>query len=247
MQTWRHSWIWSLLVTLWALVSVLLAALLILLAAPFLGGKRAFFRIAPYWPRILFWLAGIRQEVRGWEGLPEAIRTGQQPVIFMSNHESNLDPPVLIGAIPVPAVYISKKELRLVPLVGWAAAVGGTLFIDRGKRERAIRSLHEAALKIRHGKNVVIFPEGTRTRTGELGSFKKGGFVLAQDAGVPIVPLATVGGFHTLPAGSFRLRPGSYIMQFGQPVHPSDYPDRTALAEELHRRIRDLVQRAKEV
>ena len=108
--------------TLWALVSVLLAALLILLAAPFLGGKRAFFRIAPYWPRILFWLAGIRQEVRGWEGLPEAIRTGQQPVIFMSNHESNLDPPVLIGAIPVPAVYISKKELRLVPLVGWAAA-----------------------------------------------------------------------------------------------------------------------------
>ena len=102
----------------------------------------------------------------------------------MSNHESNLDPPVLISGIPIPAVFLAKKEVKWMVPVGWAAMMAGTIFIDRSNRERAINSLHRAAPEIRGGKSVVIFPEGTRTRTGELLPFKKGGFVMAEEAGV---------------------------------------------------------------
>lgn len=230
---------------LWGVVTVLLDALGIILLAPFLGGKRAFFTIGPLWARQMFWIGGVRLEIRGWENLPEDIRSEKQPVIFMSNHESNLDPPVLIAALPVPAVYISKKELKWVPLVGWAAGLGGTIFIDRGKRERAVQSIHHAAEQIRDGKTVVIFPEGTRTRTGRLGPFKKGGFAMALDAGVPIVPLATVGGFRTLPPGSLRLRPGSYTILVGAPVDPSTFPDRDSLLQEVRRNIEMLLESAR--
>ncbi len=237
----RNTWIWGALMIPWGLVTVLLDALAILLLAPFLGGKRAFFLIAPLWIRLMFRIAGIRMEVRGWETLPEAIRSGRQPVVFMSNHQSNLDPPVLITGIPVPAVYISKKELIWVPIVGLAAWLGGTIFIDRSKRERAIQGLKQAAREVRNGKSVVIFPEGTRTRTGKMGPFKKGGFSLAMDAGVPVIPMATVGGFETLPPGSLRLRPGRYSIHFGEPVDPTAFDNRDTLQQEVHRRISALV------
>ena len=183
--------------------------------------------------------------MRGWEALPEDIRAERRPVIFMSNHESNLDPPVLIAAIPIPAVYISKKELKWVPLVGWAAQLGGVIFIDRSNRERAIHSIQRAAQEIRDGKSVVIFPEGTRTRTGALGRFKKGGFPMALDAGVPIVPLATVGGFQTLPPGARGVRPGRYAVRFGVPVDPARFPERDALLQEVRTRIQDLIAAAR--
>lgn len=229
----------------WGLVTVLLDAVVILLLAPFLGGKRAFFLIGPLWARQMFWVGGVKLDVQGWDNLPEAIRSEKQPVIFMSNHESNLDPPVLISALPVPSVYISKKELKWVPLVGWAAGLGGTIFIDRANRDRAIQSIHQAAAQIRGGKTVVIFPEGTRTRTGRLGPFKKGGFAMALEAGVPIVPLATVGGFKTLPPGSLRLRPGRYTILIGNPVDPTGFADRESLMQEVRRHIEVLVETAK--
>ena len=241
----RNTWIWSVFMILWGVVTVLLDALGIILLTPFLGGKRAFFTIGPLWARQMFWVGGVKLEIRGWEKLPEAIRSEKQPVIFMSNHESNLDPPVLIAALPVPAVYISKKELKWVPLVGWAAGLGGTIFIDRGKRERAVQSIHHAAEQIRDGKTVVIFPEGTRTRTGRLGPFKKGGFAMALAAGVPIVPLATVGGFRTLPPGSLRFRPGSYTILVGAPVDPAAFPDRDSLLREVRRHIEMLLESAR--
>jgi 1-acyl-sn-glycerol-3-phosphate acyltransferase len=244
--TLRNTWIWGALMIPWGVLSVLLDGLVIVLLAPFLGGKRAFFLIGPLWARQMFWVGGIRLDLVGWENLPEDIRNEKQPVIFMSNHESNLDPPVLISAIPVPAVYISKKELKWVPLVGWAAGLGGTIFIDRGKRERAVQGIHQAAAEIKGGKTVVIFPEGTRTRTGKLGPFKKGGFAMAQSAGVPIVPLATVGGFQALPPGSLRLRPGRYTILVGQPVDPSAFPDRESLMVEVRRSIEALVEAARE-
>ena len=241
----RSTWIWGALMVPWGVLTVLLDAVVILLLAPFLGGKRAFFTIGPLWARQMFWVGGVKLEVQGWENLPEDIRSAKQPVIFMSNHESNLDPPVLIAALPVPAVYISKKELKWVPLVGWAAGVGGTIFIERGKREHALDSVHQVAAEIRGGKTVVIFPEGTRTRTGQLSPFKKGGFAMALDAGVPIVPMATVGGFKTLPPGSLRLRPGHYTILIGNPVFPATFPDRNALMNEVHRSIETLVETAK--
>lgn len=245
MDWFRTTIVWSVLMVPWGVLTVILDALGILLLTPFLGGKRAFFTVGPLWAKQLFWVGGVKLEVLGWEDLPEEIRNEKQPVVFMSNHESNLDPPVLISAIPVPAVYISKKELKWVPLVGWVAGLGGTLFIDRRNRERAIHSIREASAQIRGGKTVVMFPEGTRTRTGAIGPFKKGGFAMAQDAGVPIVPLATVGGFRTLPPGSLRLRPGRYTILFGRPVDPGAYPDRESLMRAVEADIHALVEKAK--
>lgn len=243
MKSRQHNPVWKVLLMAWGLISVCLTAVGVLVAAPFLGPKRAFFAVAPLWVRQLFPLCGIKWSVRGWENLPEEIRNDKQPVIFMSNHESHLDPPFLISAIPIPAVYMAKKEVRWMPLVGWAAWAGGTIFVDRGKR-KAAKSLHQAALEIQGGKNVLIFPEGTRTRDGQLGTFKKGGFSLAIDAGVPIVPLATVGGYRILPAGSLSISPGRFDVLFGQPVRPEDYPDREALMVEVRNRIASLREQA---
>jgi len=241
---WRSRWFWTLPVTAWGLVSLPLTAVAILLAAPFLGGRRAFWTIAPLWARAVFWLCGEPPAILGWADLPEAIREEREPVIFMSNHESNLDPPVLISAIPIPAVYLSKKELMWMFPVGWAAKMAGTIFIDRSNRERAIASLHRAAREIRGGKSVVLFPEGTRTRDGRLGPFKKGGFALAAEAGVRIVPLATVGGRQMLPPGAVRVHPGRYRVFFGAPVDPKEFKNRDALMAEVRSQVVALRDRA---
>jgi 1-acyl-sn-glycerol-3-phosphate acyltransferase len=190
------------------------------------------------------WFCDIPLTLRGWEKMPEAIREGRQPVIFMSNHESQMDPPVLIAALPLPAVYLAKKELQYFPFIGWAAWAAGVIFIDRRDRERALHSIHAAALEIRGGKSVVIFPEGTRSRTGQLLPFKKGGFALAQDAGVPIIPIATVGGFQVLPRGTLRFRPGRYLVLMGEPVVPSDHADRDSLMAAVRTQIEALVAEA---
>jgi 1-acyl-sn-glycerol-3-phosphate acyltransferase len=91
----------------------------------------------------------------------------------------------------------------------------------------------------------VIFPEGTRSPTGQMLPFKKGGFALAMDAGVPIVPMATVGGFQSLPSGSLRIRPSQYTLLVGEPVHPSDFADRESLMKEVRSRIEALVTEAR--
>jgi len=232
--------------TVWALLTVPLTGILCCLAAPILGPRRAFFGIGPLWTRQQFALAGIKWSVRGWEKLPEAIRTEQQPVVFMCNHESLLDPTFLAVAIPIPAVYIAKKEVRWLPGIGWAVWAAGMIFIDRKNREKAIKSIREAARKIHGGKSVVIFPEGTRTRTGELGVFKKGGFNLAIDADVPIVPLCLEGSFGVLPPGKLLMRPGHIHAAFGSPISHADFPDREALIEEVRRQVSTLIQGLKD-
>jgi len=229
----------------WGFLSAGLICTLCCLAAPFLGPRRAFFGIGSWWIRQQFALCGVKWRIEGWEQLPEAIRSEQQPVVFMCNHESLLDPPFLVTAIPIPAVYIAKKEVKWMPGVGWAVWAAGMIFIDRKNREKAIEGLKKAALEIRGGKNVVIFPEGTRTRTGELGMFKKGGFNLAQDAGVPIVPMAIEGAYGVLPPGKWVPRPGHFNAAFGEPVDPAAFPDRDALIDEVRRRVADLIAKLK--
>lgn len=244
MTSWRDTGFGAVLMFLWAVLMVIVTALGILLAVPFLGRPRAFFAVGPMYARGMAWFCHIPFTLQGWERMPEAIREGRQAVIFMSNHESQMDPPVLIAALPLPAVYLAKKELQYFPFIGWAAWAAGVIFIDRGDRERALRSIHAAALEIRGGKSVVIFPEGTRSRTGQLLPFKKGGFALAQDAGVPIIPIATVGGFQVLPRGTLRFRPGRYLVLLGEPVDPADHPDRESLMTAVRSQIEALVAEA---
>ena len=245
MASWRNTGFGGMVMAAWAFATVPLVVIGILLAVPFLGRRRAFFTVGPLFARGVAWFCDVPFTVRGWEQLPEEIRDGRRSAIFMSNHESQMDPPILVAALPVPAVYIAKKELKYVPFIGWAGWAAGVIFIDRGDRERAIRSIHDAAQQIRGGKNVVIFPEGTRSRTGEMLPFKKGGFALAMDAGVPIVPMATVGGHQVLPPGSMRIRPGRYTLLVGEPVDPAQHPDRDTLMKAVRARIEALVAEAR--
>lgn len=244
MGNWRKTWAWGLITTLWCLFSVGLASIAIPFASIFVGRKRAFLAVARLWVRIMARMAGIAFSAEGWETLPEAIREGRQPVVFMSNHESHLDPSFIFATIGVHAVFIAKRELAWVPLLGQLIWFMGFIFINRQDRSKAIESLRSAATRIRNGQCVIIFPEGTRTTDGQLRPFKKGGFALAMDAGVPIVPLAARGGFELLPKGSPRVFPGRYKVIYGEPVHPADYPTREAIMEEVRARIQRLVKRA---
>lgn len=241
MSSIRHTRIYRILAAGWGILSALAVALAIILLAPFGLSRRAFFRLSAAWVRQQLALCGVAWSVEGWEALPQAIRDGQQPVVFMPNHASLLDPPFVLTALPLHPVFIAKKEIRLIPLVGWAVACAGMIYIDRGSRERAVASLKQAAQQVRAGKSVVIFPEGTRTRDGGLLSFKKGGFHLAADAGVPIVPVGIQGAFEVLPKGTYLLNPGRIRVAVGTPIPATEHPDREALMAAVRSQIEALL------
>lgn len=244
MSGWRKTWIWGLATILWGGFSVVLASIGIPLLSIFVGRKRAFLIGGRIWTRTMLAICGVGYRRLGWEDLPEEIRTGRQPAVFMSNHESHMDPSVMISSLEVNAVFIAKQELKWVPFLGQLIWFMDFIFINRQNRSKAIDSIKQAADRIQKGQNVVIFPEGTRSPDGHLLDFKKGGFALAQDAGVPIVPVALRGGFTVLPKGARRVTPGQYTVIFGSPVLPQAEQSREALMAEVRARILALVAQA---
>ncbi len=195
------------------------------LLAPFIGGARAFWIVAPLYLRQVKVLFGIRCTLEGWEELPEAIRSGQRPAIFVGNHSSLLDPPLVIANLPSRPVFLVKKELAYVPVLGWIIWLAGFIFIDRSSRKSSVASLKNAAQRIREGQSLAAFPEGTRSRDGRLLPFKKGAFALALESGVPVVPLGIRGGRDVLPKGTWRVAPADYRLRVGAPLYPGDFPD----------------------
>ena len=136
----------------------------------------------------------------------------------MANHESMIDPLALAPALPSSTLFVSKKSLFRVPFMGWAMTAAGFIPIDRGDRQRAIESLDNAAERIRSGRAVILFAEGTRSRDGRLGPLKKGPFHLALRAGVPIVPVAISGSRPLWPPGSMLARSGDVRVRFAPPI-----------------------------
>lgn len=141
-----------------------------------------------------------------------------RPAVYVANHQSQFDIPALVLAMPADFRIVAKRALLFIPIFGWALWLAGFVFIDRGNRERAIASLARAAGRLRRGTSVVIFAEGTRSPDGSLLPFKRGGFVLAIQAGVPIVPVTIQGGRAVLPKGALRIRPGVIDVHFGAPI-----------------------------
>jgi 1-acyl-sn-glycerol-3-phosphate acyltransferase len=168
---------------------------------------------AGLWGRIGLFLAGVKLEIENLEKIPSG-----QPLIFMGNHQSNFDILALYAAIPVHFSWIAKEELFRIPLFGVAMRRAGYIPLDRSDGRRALKSMEEAAGKIREGVSVVIFPEGTRTQDGNLLPFKRGGFLLAAKAGVPIVPFTINGTSRINPAKTLRLQKGSASIRFSDPI-----------------------------
>lgn len=187
---------------------------------------------ALYWTAMWIARTGIRIAGVKWE-LIGADRVPASNCIFMANHVSNMDPPLLIPLLPRRVTVMVKKELFKIPILGRAMRLGDFVPIDRSNRDSAIASVREASDIVRKGLDMVVFPEGTRSRDGRLLPFKKGSFYLAMDTGVPIVPVTVLGTEKLLPRGASLARPGKVSIVFHDPIDPKAFSDRDALVEEV--------------
>lgn len=169
---------------------------------------------ARLWGRIGLLLGGANLEVIGREKVPV-----DGPVIYMSNHQGNFDILALFLAIPRQFSWIAKEELFAIPVFGHSMRRAGYIPLDRSDGRRALKSIEAAAAMIRDGRSVVIFPEGTRTPDGNLLPFKRGGFLLAAKAGVPIVPFTINGSAKVNPCKRLEIYPGTITIRFAEPIN----------------------------
>jgi 1-acyl-sn-glycerol-3-phosphate acyltransferase len=183
-------------------------------------------------------LAGIRYRVAGLQNVPDTA------VVFVSNHESNIDPPVLFRALHPRLHVLYKAELHKFPIMGTVFDVGGFVPIERGNREQSMASIGRGAASIRAGNSFLIFPEGTRSRTGDLLPFKKGGFIMALQANAPVVPVAISGGRAAMRKGSPLVRPVRVSVRIGTPISTRGMTlaDRDRLISSVRDQIQELLR-----
>lgn len=218
-------------VTYWAVVVVLGA--LIGFPVTFITRDITFlWNLAMLIARSGTWLAGIRVEAVGREKLDP-----KQPYVYMSNHVSNLDPPIIVPLLKRQISILTKAELFRVPILGTAFRIGKLVPVERRDRESAIESVRKAVTLLRSGNSMLVYPEGTRSRDGKLLPFKKGPFHMANEANVPIVPITMLGTRESWPKGKFAIYPGKVTAVFHEPIRPSDYPNRDALATAVRNAI----------
>jgi 1-acyl-sn-glycerol-3-phosphate acyltransferase len=163
--------------------------------------------------RLALLLSGIRYRVDGGENLPL-----DRAAVYCANHQSNVDPPILYTALHRRMHILYKHEIDRIPVLARAFRMGGFIPIDRSRKESAMRSIEAGARSLRSGNSFLIFPEGTRSRTDEMLPFKKGGFIMAIKAGVPIVPVAIQGGRDAMRRGSRIIRPVTISIRVGEPI-----------------------------
>ena len=177
--------------------------------------------------------AGVRVDVRGLEHIPEG-----RACIFMCNHVSNLDPPVIMPLIPGRTSVLLKQELMKIPLLGTAMRMARFIPVARSRsRESAQQSVSAAAEALKSGLHILVFPEGTRSRDGRLSTFKKGPFFLARETGAPVVPVAVSGTQKMLPKGSVSIHPGTATMTFQPPIDPAAFHTREDLMQAVRRSL----------
>ncbi len=197
-------------------------------------------QVAPrIWARMILAVSGVKVRVEGMEKLESG-----KSYIFAANHQSQFDIFCLQGYFNWDFRWLAKKELFKIPIFGPALRRSGNIPVDRASGREAMRSLTEAAERIRNGCSVVIFPEGTRSADGSLQAFKVGGMVIAIKAGVGVVPMAICGSRRVLPKGKVLPRSGEVVIRLGEPVDASAYSmkEKQELADHLRSQVADLLE-----
>jgi len=191
----------------------------------FLSGDVTFFyRMAMWGAWTGVRIAGVKVQPVGLEKIDP-----NRTYIFMSNHVSNLDPPVLLPLIPRRTSVMAKKELFSYPILGNTMRIGSLVPVDRGNRDAGIAAVRAAAEVIRSGLNMTIYVEGKRSFDGRLLPFKKGPFYLATECSVPVVPVTIVGTEKMMPKARFAIQPGVATVIFHEPIEPQDFGGRDCL------------------
>jgi 1-acyl-sn-glycerol-3-phosphate acyltransferase len=177
-------------------------------------------------------IAGVKVKTLGLEKIDPT-----RNYIFMSNHISNLDPPITLPLIPRRTSVMVKKELFKVPILGPIMRIGSLVPVDRANRDAGITALRDAVKAIDQGLNMSIYVEGKRSFDGKLLPFKKGPFYLAEECKVPVVPITISGTEAVMPKARFAIRPGTVTVEFHDPIEPSDFGERDCLMAKVRAAI----------
>jgi len=209
-----------------------------MLLAILFGWKDVLYVLGHVGVRLGLALSGIGVRVAGAQNVPH-----DRAAVFCSNHQSNVDPPILFDALHPRMHILYKAEIDAIPILARSFRLGGFIPIDRRNKEAALRAIETGAASIRTGNSFLIFPEGTRSRTADLLPFKKGGFVMALKAQAPIVPVAVQGGRAAMRKGSSIIRPVTVSIRVGEPIETAglSLENRDALITRTRQRIEALL------
>jgi 1-acyl-sn-glycerol-3-phosphate acyltransferase len=224
----------TLIVILWTLPATVVFGSLTILVSLFDRSGNLGHRFGGMWGRSILFAGRVRVAVKGLSRI-DPFRS----YIYMPNHQSNFDIPVLLGHLPVQFRWLAKAELFKIPIFGYAMKKAGYISIDRSKGRSAVKSLARAADAIRNGTSVVIFPEGTRSQDGRIMPFKQGGFIIGVDSGVPIVPVIIRGTREIMPKDRISIKSGEVTLEIKEPVESSGYTRKTR--DVLMQKVRNII------
>jgi len=202
----------------WAGLATLIIFLPMVVAASLSSTGNLAFTISRGWAWVMLQVTGVRLEIRG----REHIQTGQSYIII-SNHQSHFDILALVIRLGIQFRWIIKKELRAVPLFGFALYKSRNIFIDRSNRDKAVQSIHDGVKRLPAGVSVLFFAEGTRSPDGRIQPFKKGGFTTAVESGLPILPVTVNGSRTVLPKGTLAFMRSPIEVVVGEPIDTKRY------------------------